>query len=178
MSLGKLNNARESLAIARECRGILGGNFLFVSSAIRTELLRSIGGFDESIREQGEYEGWVRLLLAGARAGIVREPLANYLVRSDSLSADPTYNRRHAIHALNAALSLSLTEVERSVARAKLAELEAIDLKARTVVAMRHGESGARRLALRAALVRPSRPGSRLKFAALAIAPRAVARRA
>ena len=26
VSLGKLNNARESLAIARECRGILGGN--------------------------------------------------------------------------------------------------------------------------------------------------------
>ena len=26
VSLGKLNNAREALAIARECRGILGGN--------------------------------------------------------------------------------------------------------------------------------------------------------
>ena len=26
MSLGKLNNAREALAIARECRSILGGN--------------------------------------------------------------------------------------------------------------------------------------------------------
>jgi glutaryl-CoA dehydrogenase len=26
VSLGKLNNARESLAIARECRSILGGN--------------------------------------------------------------------------------------------------------------------------------------------------------
>jgi glycosyltransferase involved in cell wall biosynthesis len=64
-------------------------NFLFVSVVLRRSLVSEFGGFDESLERAEDFELWTRLLLAGARAGFIPDPLGYYRLRSDSLSASP-----------------------------------------------------------------------------------------
>jgi glycosyltransferase involved in cell wall biosynthesis len=68
-------------------RAILERNFIFGLAAVRRERLLEHGGFDESIRWTTDWDLWLRLILAGARAGCVREPLALYRLRETSLTA-------------------------------------------------------------------------------------------
>jgi Glycosyl transferase family 2 len=67
--------------------GILERNFIFGLAAVRRRRLLDGGGFDESIRTTTDWECWIRLILDGARAGLVSEPLARYRLRPESLSA-------------------------------------------------------------------------------------------
>ena len=55
-------------------RAILQQNFIFGLAAVRRELLLAHGGFDESILWTTDWDLWLRLILAGARAGCVAEP--------------------------------------------------------------------------------------------------------
>jgi glycosyltransferase involved in cell wall biosynthesis len=68
-------------------RAILERNFIFGLAAVRRERLLQHGGFDESIRWTTDWDLWLRLILAGARAGCVVEPLAFYRLRETSLTA-------------------------------------------------------------------------------------------
>jgi glycosyltransferase involved in cell wall biosynthesis len=68
-------------------RAILEHNFVFGLAAVRRELLLRSGGFDESIFWTTDWDLWLRLILAGARAGCVDEPLAYYRLRESSLTA-------------------------------------------------------------------------------------------
>jgi glycosyltransferase involved in cell wall biosynthesis len=63
-------------------------NFLWVSAVFRRSLLDDAGMFDERLRRSEDYDFWIRCLLHGARAALVREPLGWYRRRGDSLSAD------------------------------------------------------------------------------------------
>jgi glycosyltransferase involved in cell wall biosynthesis len=68
-------------------RAILERNFIFGLAAVRRERLEQHGGFDEAIRWTTDWDLWLRLILAGARAGCVPEPLALYRLRETSLTA-------------------------------------------------------------------------------------------
>ena len=68
-------------------RAILERNFIFGLAAVRREQLLQQGGFDEAIRWTTDWDLWLRLILAGARAGCVPEPLALYRLRETSLTA-------------------------------------------------------------------------------------------
>lgn len=62
-------------------------NFMFVSVVFDRRLLDITDRmFDQTMRAAEDFELWTRFLLAGARAGLVPEPLAWYRVRSDSVS--------------------------------------------------------------------------------------------
>src|SRR4029453_13321152 len=67
--------------------GILERNFIFGLAAVRRRRLLDAGGVDESIRTATDWECWIRLILDGAEAGLVNEPLARYRLRTESLSA-------------------------------------------------------------------------------------------
>lgn len=67
---------------------IVERNFMFVGAVVRADVVRRHGGFTESLRRSEDYDLWMRLLLAGERFGWVPEPLAQYRVRPDSLSAN------------------------------------------------------------------------------------------
>jgi glycosyltransferase involved in cell wall biosynthesis len=69
-------------------------NFLFVSVVANRHAVDAVGGFDENraLMSSEDYDLWMRLLLAGARAALIREPLASYRLRSDSLSANTPEN--------------------------------------------------------------------------------------
>jgi Glycosyl transferase family 2 len=73
--------------IADQRRAIIERNFIFGLAAVRRERLLQHGGFDEAIRWTTDWDLWLRLILAGARAGCVPEPLALYRLRETSLTA-------------------------------------------------------------------------------------------
>jgi glycosyltransferase involved in cell wall biosynthesis len=56
--------------------------------AARRERLLAVGGFDESLVNGSDWDAWIRMILDGARAGLVREPLLRYRIRPGSLSSD------------------------------------------------------------------------------------------
>lgn len=47
-----------------------------ISAVVKRDMLLSVNGFDESFPAREEYDLWIRLIAAGARIGIVEEPLA------------------------------------------------------------------------------------------------------
>jgi glycosyltransferase involved in cell wall biosynthesis len=68
-------------------RAILRQNWI-ASPAVRRSTWLDAGGYDEDIRYGADWECWIRLILGGARAGLVDEPLFRYRQRTDSLTGD------------------------------------------------------------------------------------------
>lgn len=60
---------------------------VFIMSVFRRELVDRIGGFDESMRSNEDYDFWLRAAAAGAMFARNDRPLGSYRRRSDSLSA-------------------------------------------------------------------------------------------
>lgn len=164
---------------ARDQRlAILRNNFVFVGAAILRSALVEIGGFNASAPWPGEYEAWVRLVLAGRTVHLVREPLYYYQHRSASLSTNYAYNRGAAIGALeNAVASGMLSGHERRVAEARLRQLIAAQRTADAASALGSGRSGRRLAALRVVATPGTRPSLRLKFLVAALLPDAAADR-
>ena len=65
ISLGKLNNARESLAIARECRSILGGNGI----SLEYPIIRHMNNLESVFTYEGTNEMHT-LIIGQALTGI------------------------------------------------------------------------------------------------------------
>jgi glycosyltransferase involved in cell wall biosynthesis len=158
-------------------RAILQRNFVFGHAAVRRSRFLEHGGFDESIRWTTDWELWLRLILAGSRAGCVDEPLALYRLRESSLTAQRRDLLLGKLATLEKAQSNpNLREAERPVLEDSLAayrrELGLLDLRD----SLAAGNSGARRRAL--VLLRA--PGQafrlRLELAAMAAAPGASGR--
>jgi glycosyltransferase involved in cell wall biosynthesis len=71
-------------------RGALHNHFIFGLATFRRERLLAVGGWDESMRLIEDTDCFIRLILAGARAGLIDEPLARYRLREGSLASDRT----------------------------------------------------------------------------------------
>jgi hypothetical protein len=158
--------------VSDQRRAILQRNFVFGHAAVRRERLLEHGGFDESVLWTTDWELWLRLILAGSRAGCVDEPLALYRLRESSLTAQ----RRDLLLGKLATLEKArsnpeLREEERPVLEHSLAayrrELGLIDLRD----SLAAGSPDGRRQAL--ALLRTPGQALRLRFklAAMAAAP-------
>jgi glycosyltransferase involved in cell wall biosynthesis len=72
----------------RQLYAVAQQNFFLSSVLVRRSLFEAAGGFDESLWRSEDYDLWMRLLLTGARAGYVDEPLGCYRVRDDGLSSN------------------------------------------------------------------------------------------
>jgi hypothetical protein len=154
-------------------RGILQRNFVFGLAAVRRQRLFEHGGFDESIRWTTDWDLWLRMILAGASAGCVDEPLALYRLRETSLTAQ----RRDLLVGKLTTLEKArgnprLRDEERPVLEASLRsyrrELALLDLRG----AVAAGEKGTTRRAL-SLLCAPEMPvRRRLELGAIAAAPR------
>lgn len=145
--------------------------------AVRSEQLRLIGGFDESLALASDWDAWLRLILAGCLAGLVPRPLLRYRIHGDSLSAD-------RLRSLRARLTL----LDKSAASGQLRgdevrELEAIRRQvcvrvraAEAMTALQEGRPGARRGALRIAMTPGVARPTRMALARSAIRPGTAAR--
>jgi Glycosyl transferase family 2 len=156
---------------------ILQRNFVFGLAAVRRQRFVEHGGFDESIRWTTDWDLWLRMILAGAAAGCVDEPLALYRLRETSLTAQRRDLLLGKLMTLEKArANPALREEERPVLEASLRsyrrDLSLLDLR----VAVAAGEAGTTRRALSLLRAPELAVRRRLELAVIAAAPR-VARR-
>ncbi|MFN0123216.1 MAG: glycosyltransferase family 2 protein, partial [Blastocatellia bacterium] len=69
--------------LTRECN-------VFISAVFKREILEKVGWFDETLRGSEDFDLWLRMLQHGYRFAFLREPLARYRKRADSLSSSST----------------------------------------------------------------------------------------
>jgi glycosyltransferase involved in cell wall biosynthesis len=106
---------------ADQRRGIIRSCFL-VAPAVRRQRALAAGGWDESLRIGYDWDCWLRLILAGARAGLVDEPLMAYRLHEGSLTADRVESFRSRVQLLEKARNHpSLTRRERRLLEAAIA---------------------------------------------------------
>jgi glycosyltransferase involved in cell wall biosynthesis len=156
---------------------ILQRNFVFGLAAVRRERFLEHGGFDESIRWTTDWDLWLRMILAGASAGCVDEPLALYRLRQTSLTAQRRDLLLGKLTTLeNAWANLDLREEERPVLAASLRsyrrDLALLDLRA----AVAAGEAGTTRRAFSLLRAPETAMRRRLELAVIAAAPRVAGR--
>lgn len=138
---------------------------VFVMSVFSRRVFDTIGGFDESMRTNEDYDFWLRAAAAGFRFGRNPLPLARYRRRDDSLSASETrmvagilrvYEKARAYCPEDAAVQQLL---ERQIARFR----EHLELaQARVALARRDYSSAVRALSA----LRQMRPSWRNRAAA------------
>lgn len=164
-------------ATERQQEAILERNFILGHAAVRRSALLAVGGFDESLEIAEDWDCWIRLILAGARAGLVDEPLSVYRMREGSLTANRARALRSRVHALErVGKSLALTPEERAVLARSLAHHRRRALLAEAEQALRLRAPDARRRALAVALGGGLGLEGRLKAVAAALAPAAAGR--
>ena len=84
--------------------------------AVRRSRLLAAGGFDQSLRIGYDWDCWLRLILDGARAGLVDEPLMTYRLHGGSLSANRVESLRERVRLLGKAKAdPSLSRRERRI---------------------------------------------------------------
>jgi hypothetical protein len=148
-----------------------------VAPAVRRSVLLEVGGYDESLRTGSDWDCVIRLIHAGAGAGIVDLPLYRYSIHSGSLTARRVSTLRDRVTLLSKAGStLELAPPERAALNHSLARQRGYLALTEAEAALRAGGPEARRLALAAA--RSPGVGLRSRAAAIAaaIAPRTAAR--
>ncbi|MBA3734630.1 MAG: glycosyltransferase [Actinobacteria bacterium] len=151
---------------------ILQRNFVFGLAAVRRQRFLEHGGFDESIRWTTDWDLWLRMILAGASAGCVDEPLALYRLRETSLTAQRRSLLLGKLTTLEKArANPGLREKEQPLLVASLRsyrrDLALLDLRA----AVAAGEAGTTRRALSLLRAPKMAVRRRLELALIAVAP-------
>jgi glycosyltransferase involved in cell wall biosynthesis len=152
-------------------RGVLHQHFIFGLAAIRREALLAVRGWDERIPRNSDTDLFLRLVLAGSRAGLVYEPLARYRLRPGSLSSERAAGMRTMVYIVERALRESaLSEDEQAYALADLREKEKLTRLAELEHALRSGGRDTRERALRVARAPALGYPARVRFEAYASA--------
>jgi glycosyltransferase involved in cell wall biosynthesis len=145
---------------------------VFVMTVFRRRVYETIGGFDESLRTNEDFDYWVRAALAGFRFARNAEPLAWYRRRDDSLSADavrmlsgalrvcykvrPMFAGRPERAVLDSQIAYYEAELDAAVARQALAGGDMA--RAATALEALHARRPSMRTALSALLARHAAP--------------------
>jgi hypothetical protein len=165
-------NAEVEFAVEDQRMAILDRCFC-AWSAYRRHRLIAAGGYDESLSIAYDWESALRLILGGARAGLVAEPLYRYRLRPESLAGNrlaslgervdmlADVKRRHRLSSVEVAfLERSLAAQRRSL------------LLTNAEAALRAGDADARRRALAVTTARGVGIRTRIAGVASAAAPR------
>jgi GT2 family glycosyltransferase len=164
-------------AVDDQRSAILRGNFICGHCAIRREAFLGAGGFDESIRYTADWDCWIRMIFAGARAGLVYEPLSVYRIWAGSLSSSRVaYANGHVQTLEKTAARGDLTPDERALVERSLARRRREAALTAAEAALVEGGPDARRLLAGVAVGRGFGALTRLKAASAAIAPGATRR--
>jgi glycosyltransferase involved in cell wall biosynthesis len=143
---------------------IMRSNFIF-AAAIRRTAFESVGGYDERLRCAEDWNLWIRMLLAGARAGLVDMPLYEYRRRPDSLTGRRVEMGLGVVEMLTRAASLPVSPSQRDALLDATAEWR-VDVARRAVDGR---ASGRGRLVVRALIERRAPAAERGRVAARAI---------
>jgi hypothetical protein len=157
---------------------MLHTNFLTVMTACRRELVVDAGGFDSRAGFAEDWDLWIRLVLAGARIGLVVEPHAVYSLREDSRAAQRPESWSARAAALEGLVGdARLDGQERAAMRARAREQRSTARLSAAYDALARGSGDARRRALDVAFGADHPVSTRVKALLAAVAPGAAARR-
>jgi Glycosyl transferase family 2 len=134
--------------------------------AARRERLIAAGGFDESFAIAHDWAVWIRLILDGAQAGLVPEPLLRYRLRPGSLTSYRARSLRERVALLDLTANDPglAPEERRALASARrTANRRALAAEAREALLERHGDARRRSVAMAVA------PGFPLRARLLAV---------
>jgi glycosyltransferase involved in cell wall biosynthesis len=172
--IGRCYHAGHRFAANDQRVAILRGNFVFGLAAVRRSRFLDLGGFDESISHNTDWDCWIRLVLAGGRLGLVDAPLAKYRVHPAAMSADRLSMYRGRVETLRKAAGYpELTADERDVVMQRVAQEEARVDREELRAALVDHDADTRRAAWR--VVRNGNQGlrARLKATGAFVVPRA-----
>jgi GT2 family glycosyltransferase len=148
-----------------------------VAPAYRRAALLKVGGFDESLPTGEDWECLIRLMRAGASAGMVDEPLYRYRFHDRSLTSDRIATLRDRIRLLErAGRAEGLSGEERAALARSLALQRTTLTLTEAEAALRSRSSDARARALAVARAPGISFRSRASALAAALAPWAAAR--
>jgi glycosyltransferase involved in cell wall biosynthesis len=148
-----------------------------IAPAVRRGVLRTAGGFDESLRSGSDWECAIRLIHSGAAAGLVEEPLYRYRMEVGSLTSDRIATLRDRISLLERAeSSYELDETETAALERSLKRQRNALVLTEAEAALRAQARDARSRALAAARRPGIAFGTRASAVAAVIAPRAAGR--
>lgn len=150
--------------------------FVF-APAIRRTRLAAVGGFDETLRTSDDWECLIRVLLSGARAGLVDVPLMHYRLREGGVSSARLASLRERALVFEKTLrDERLDDRERAVAKRLLRvhrnEAELAGIEAELLAGRRP-----RRRLLRVAFGSGHPPATRARAVAAFAMPRTATRR-
>ena len=171
--VGRCYGPGHRFATGDQRTAILQRNFVLGLSAVRRARFLEVGGFDPAVEYTTDWELWMRLILSGSKAGFIEEPLAEYRLHADSMSARRAAMSRGRLASLaraEARTDLSAAERETLIAtkRAEEVRLRREELKELLL----HGPpSQARRAALRVLASSGQAYQTRLKSLGAVIAP-------
>jgi hypothetical protein len=175
---GRYYRGKAKFIIDDQRKGILHNHFIFGNAAIRRGSLLAVGGFDETLECAVDTDCFIRLILNGARAGLVDEPLARYRLREGSLSSDRGRTLAVNVQILDRIRAEQpLSPDERDLLERDLHVMRRLAVLAQAERALRSRQPGARHSSLRIAFgARGYGISARVKAAAAAIAPRTAGR--
>jgi hypothetical protein len=134
--------------------------------------LLEIGGFDETLRIAADWDCWLRLLVHGACAGLVDEPLLRYRWVRGSLSDNRPDSLRERVILLEKVLeNPSLSATDREAAEDSLRVHRTRALRVEADAALLRGQADARRKLIRVARDPANPLRTRLGAGVGAIAP-------
>ena len=108
-------------AVQHQRRAALHQHFIFGHAAVDRDAAIRVGGWNERFTSGSDTDFFLRLILDGATAGLVWEPLAIYRLRTDSLSSNRARSLREMVDIVeSAARHPSLSAAEREAIRVDL----------------------------------------------------------
>jgi glycosyltransferase involved in cell wall biosynthesis len=160
-------------------RGAIHNHFVFGLASLRRQRLLDAGGFDQSLARGVDRDCFLRMTLAGARAGLIDAPLARYRLRVGSVSSDRAASMDEELRILErAGAHDSLNAEERAFLGRELSvkRAEARMVAAEDAVRRRRDDARSRALEVAFGELPPGFGArTRVKALATAAAPRAAA---
>ena len=171
---GRYYRGKARFVVDDQRRGVIHQHFVFGNAALRRDRVLELGGFDESLPIAIDTDCFLRMILAGSRAGLVDEPLCIYRIRTGSLSSSRPRSLRAAVDILaRQRKHPTLSSSERQYLERELAGKRREAVLAEAEAALRGLMPGPRRRCLRIAFGgRGYGVRSRVRALAGAIAPR------
>ena len=171
---GRYYRGKARFVVDDQRRGAIHQHFVFGNTALRRDRVLELGGFDESLPIGIDTDCFLRMILAGSRAGLVDEPLCIYRIRTGSLSSSRPRSLRAAVDVLaRQRMHPSLSSSERQYLERELAGKRREAVLAEAEAALRGLMPDPRRRCLRIAFGgRGYGVRSRVRALAGAIAPR------
>jgi glycosyltransferase involved in cell wall biosynthesis len=149
-----------------------------VCPAIRRSSVVAVGGYDKALGTAEDWDCCLRLILAGAKAGLVDAPLYRYRLADESLTGNrPGALRGRVLVLEKARVNGNLRPAERATLERSLAFNRRRALLTEAEAALRRGDSDARRRSIAVVLGPGVNPRARLKAVAAVLAPRWAGRR-